>query len=115
MLALQDSKEVDVLQEKVSQHCYNTAPVYPLYHSLFVFSCSSKRLGSPLPCEGHQKSITPYIHSLVYHVPEMIRKLGSIKPFSGHSMPWIMHASISCVYHSCEACTYLKAQGSKAL
>ena len=35
-------------------------------------------------CEGFQrKNITPYIHSLVYHVPEMIKKFGNIKQFSG--------------------------------
>ena len=34
--------------------------------------------------EGHQKScVTPYMHVLAYHVPDMIRKHGSIRRFSG--------------------------------
>ena len=33
--------------------------------------------------EGHQRrSITPYIHCLVYHIPEMIRRYGNLRKFS---------------------------------
>ena len=33
---------------------------------------------------GHQKcSITPYMHVLVYHVPDQIRRYGSVRFFSG--------------------------------
>ena len=30
--------------------------------------------------------ITPYMHSLVYHVPVMMRKRGSLKMFSGQGI-----------------------------
>jgi len=35
-------------------------------------------------CEGFQRrSITPYIHIMVYHVPSMLRRFGNLKQFSG--------------------------------
>lgn len=34
--------------------------------------------------EGYtRKSVTPYMHILVFHVPQMIQKYGNIKKFSG--------------------------------
>ena len=34
--------------------------------------------------DGHQKNrVTPYMHILVYHVPAMMKKFGSIRYFSG--------------------------------
>ena len=55
--------------------------------------------------EGHQRcSITPYIHCLVYHIPEMIRRYGNLRKFScqgahtcrvqGHT-----HTIIHCSFH----------------
>ena len=44
-------------------------------------------------CEGHQKNVTPNMHSMVYHVPAMIDRLGSIKPFSGQGMYLIIRRS----------------------
>ena len=33
---------------------------------------------------GHQKeSVTPYMHVFMYHVPDQIRRHGSIRQFSG--------------------------------
>ena len=33
--------------------------------------------------EGYQlKNVTPYMHCLVYHVPDMMRRYGSLKKFS---------------------------------
>ena len=35
-------------------------------------------------CEGHQKrNITPYMHAMVYHVPDMMKRFGNVKQFSG--------------------------------
>jgi len=35
-------------------------------------------------CEGFQRrSITPYVHIMVYHVPSMLRRFGNLKQFSG--------------------------------
>lgn len=31
---------------------------------------------------AQKKFITPYIHALVYHVPNMLRKYGNLKQFS---------------------------------
>jgi len=34
-------------------------------------------------CEGFQwRSITPYIHIMVYHVPSMLKSFGNLKQFS---------------------------------
>ena len=35
-------------------------------------------------CEGFQRrSITPYIHIMVYHVPFMLKRFGNLKQFLG--------------------------------
>ena len=37
--------------------------------------------------EGYQLArVTPYMHSMVYHVPGMMKTLGHVKPFSGQGM-----------------------------
>ena len=34
--------------------------------------------------EGHQKCcVTPYMHVFAYHVPDTIRRYGSVRQFSG--------------------------------
>ena len=34
--------------------------------------------------DGHQKSrVTPYMHIMAYHVPEMMKKYGNVRQFSG--------------------------------
>ena len=34
--------------------------------------------------DGHQKAnVTPYMHIMAYHVPDFIRRFGSIRQFSG--------------------------------
>ena len=34
-------------------------------------------------CDGYQKScVTPYMHILVYHVPDFMKAYGNIKQFS---------------------------------
>ena len=44
-------------------------------------------LGRDLHLEGFQKKyVTPYMHCMVYHIPEQIRQHGSILKFSGQSM-----------------------------
>ena len=38
-------------------------------------------------CERFQKkNVAPYMHCLVYHVPQMVAKYGNIKQFSGQGM-----------------------------
>uniref|UniRef100_A0A1X7V787 Uncharacterized protein n=1 Tax=Amphimedon queenslandica TaxID=400682 RepID=A0A1X7V787_AMPQE len=40
-----------------------------------------------IPLDGHSKSnITPYMHLMVSHIPAMMRRYGSIKPFSGQGV-----------------------------
>ena len=37
--------------------------------------------------EGYQKkNVTPYMHCMVYHVPEMLKKYGNLRQFSGQGM-----------------------------
>ena len=36
--------------------------------------------------EGFQKNITQYIHCMVYHIPQQIRKYGSLLQFSWQGM-----------------------------
>ena len=41
--------------------------------------------------------ITPYMHSMIFHVPEMMRKHGSLRQFSGQGIfitYYYTHASI---------------------
>ena len=44
--------------------------------------------------EGYsEKNITPYMHIMVYHVPDMIRHYGNIKKFSGQGKNTMNHVS----------------------
>ena len=36
----------------------------------------------------YKKDVTPYMHIMVYHVPEMISHYGKIKKFSGQGMKY---------------------------
>ena len=37
--------------------------------------------------EGHQKKdVTPYMHAMVYHVPNIIRQYGNLKQFIGNAL-----------------------------
>ncbi len=59
---------------------------------LALYVCQAKQwvrsfvaLGGQL--QGHQKKyVTPYMHSMVYHVPRMLRLYGNIKKFSGQGV-----------------------------
>lgn len=46
--------------------------------------------------QGYQRrNITPYMHILAYHVPEMVRNNGNIKQFSGQGKPYLNYAWFS--------------------
>ena len=55
-----------------------------------------------ITCEGFQrKHVTPYMHCLVYHVPDTIRKYGNLKQFSGQGMSTLTILCISRNLHLC--------------
>ena len=35
---------------------------------------------------GSSEDVTPYMHCMVYHVPAMLKKFGSLRQFSGQGM-----------------------------
>ncbi|KAL5474608.1 hypothetical protein EMCRGX_G026580 [Ephydatia muelleri] len=40
-----------------------------------------------IPAGGYEKShVTPYMHCMVYHVPECIRRYGNLRTFSGQGV-----------------------------
>ena len=42
--------------------------------------------------EGHQRrNITPYMHAMVYHVPQMMKEFRNIKQFSGQGTHTILY------------------------
>ena len=42
----------------------------------------------------HRIIVTPYMHILIYHVPCMLRKHGSLKQFSGQGITnWLLVAT----------------------
>lgn len=46
--------------------------------------------------QGYQRrNITPYMHILAYHVPEMVRNNGNIKQFSRQGKPYLNYAWFS--------------------
>lgn len=52
-----------------------------------------------IPLDGHSKSnINPQMHIMACHIPSMMRKYGSIKPFSGQGL---RHSDSIKYYTSC--------------
>ena len=50
----------------------------PLEFVLMRFHCLSVK------CDGHQMAnVTPYMHIMVYHVPQLMKVHGGIKRFTG--------------------------------
>ena len=53
----------------------------------YMYAFLSMRLLPSFPRKHYEgfepRHVTPYMHILVYHVTEMVERLGSIKPFSG--------------------------------
>ena len=50
--------------------------------------------------DGHQKSrVTPYMHIMAYHVPEMMKKYGNVRQFSGqgHFLYVHVHVLLPCI------------------
>ena len=40
-----------------------------------------------IPAGGYEKShVTPYMHCMVYHIPECIRRYGNLRTFSGQGV-----------------------------
>ena len=47
--------------------------------------------------EGFQKkNVTPYMHCMVFHVPEMLKKYKNLRQFSGQGMNVIVASYICC-------------------
>ena len=87
----------------MTQQCYSPRYILQLLHvqpnlldnitfPFFLFKAKmwvETFLSMSSVVQGYQRrNTTPYMHILVYHVPQMIRNNGNIKQFSGQGEPY---------------------------
>lgn len=93
----------------MTQQCYSPRYILQLLHvqpnlldnitfPFFLFKAKmwvETFLSMSSVVQGYQRrNITPYMHILVYHVPQMIRNNGNIKQFSGQGEPYLNYDSL---------------------